>query len=105
MKEQHEVKVGFKQSISEIDLKKAQAILRVSQTTKAEATKHFGMNRFRLTNALTKVIDLPYKVNLLSQDYLRFLLTSLNIVSNLDKVVSERLLTKSLLLANSFAGK
>ncbi|WP_151962277.1 hypothetical protein [Acinetobacter bereziniae] len=44
LKEQHEVKVGFKQSISEKDLKKAQAMLRVSQTTKAEATKHFGMN-------------------------------------------------------------
>ncbi len=105
MKEQHEVKLGLKQSICEKDLRKAQAMLRVSQTTKAEAIKYFSINRFRLNNALTKAIDLPYQVNLLSQDYLRFLLTSLKIVSNLDKVASERLLTKSLLLANSFAGK
>ena len=45
---------GRKPSMSEKDIKKAQAMLRDPQITKTEVAKHFGVSRVTLNNSLNK---------------------------------------------------
>ena len=53
-------KGGRKPSMSDKDIKKAQAMLNDPLITKTEVAKHFGVSRVTLNNALGKIIDLPH---------------------------------------------